>query len=138
MQTVTISIAVLTFLFGVIQYFRSERTKQDDRRIEAARPFLELQLKLYQDVTGAASTIVTSQVAAERDAASLRFKRLYWGQLSMVEDTSVEAAMVNFASALDEGADLESLQIASLELAHACRASLSRSWNTSAWQYTQR
>jgi hypothetical protein len=138
-------IAALSFAWGVYQYFRGEQAKQeqlerersaeaDRRRIEATRPFLELQLQLYTDASKSAAVIATSDGAQEVAKARGRFKELFWGELALVEDPPVEAAMVRFQRALENGGSRADLQQLSLQLAHACRESLAKSWGTPAWQ----
>lgn len=101
----------------------------DSRRIEATRPFLELQLKLYTE-----TALITSRIATAGDqGATGRFWELYTGELALVEDADVAAAMVKFGSALKAGrqGELSGLAIA---LVHGMRESLARSWGTDAWQ----
>jgi hypothetical protein len=116
-------------------------TTVTSQALETRRPFLELQLKLYQEATEAAATLATSTdelVLAEHEG---KFWRLYWGVLAMVENGGisaavggVEGAMVRFGRALNETPrDTETLQRASLALAHACRDSLAVSWGVPDW-----
>ncbi|WP_306097368.1 hypothetical protein [Qipengyuania flava] len=51
----------------------------------------------------------------------------------MVENAEVEAAMVSLKSGIDHRLAQEALQVLNLQLAHACRSSLGKSWNTHAW-----
>jgi hypothetical protein len=142
---VPLLIAALTFAWGVYQYFRSEEARHEQlrgereaeavrRRIEATRPFLERQLQLYTDATRSAAIIATAPGGEDVRKANARFRELFWGELALVEDRSVEAAMVGFQRALESDAPPAELQQLSLQLAHACRDSLARSWNTKAWQ----
>src|SRR5438270_10375661 len=71
--------------------------------IDARRPFLDLQIKLYQEATKIASVLATSNDTKELQAAEERFWQLYWGELGLVEnggikseDGGVEGAMVRF------------------------------------------
>jgi phosphoenolpyruvate-protein kinase (PTS system EI component) len=132
-QGIALIVAAGGFVFGIVQYFRQERLKLEDRRIEAARPFLELQLELYKAATAASSLLSSSDNEDVRRDAVSRLEELYWGHLSMVEDAGVEAAIVRLKAAIDEGKPQETLQGLSLALAHACRSSLASSWNTNAW-----
>ncbi len=102
------------------------------RRIEATKPFLERQLKLYTEASQVAAVIATSDTAARRKAVD-RFWELYWGELALVENTEVEAAMVAFGGGLKNKASTSELQQLSLRLAHACRLSLDKSWGIHAW-----
>ena len=125
---------VITFAWGVFQYIRNEKKQSESRRIEATKPFLERQLKLYTEATQAASTIATSDDGAEKESALKRFWALFWGELALVEDSKVEAAMVQLGEGLEKNLPKEKLQQLSLQLAHACRDSLAVSWGVKQWQ----
>jgi predicted negative regulator of RcsB-dependent stress response len=126
--------AVIAFAWGAYQYIENEKKQASSRRVEATKPFLERQLKLYTEATQAAATIATSSDASERAGSTKRFWSLYWGELALVEDRNVEAAMVAFGQALEKGQPAEELQQLSLRLAHACRDSLAMSWGVRDWQ----
>lgn len=126
--------AVVAFAWGVFQYVQNEQRQVESRRIEATKPFLERQLKLYTEATQAAATIATSDNPAERTAALKRFWSLYWGELALVEDAKVEAAMVQLGRALEQKAPGDQIKRLSLTLAHACRDSLGKSWGVKEWQ----
>jgi hypothetical protein len=53
--------AVVTFAWGVYQFFLTQRLQSETRRIEATKPFLDRQLKLYTEATQAAATIAPIQ-----------------------------------------------------------------------------
>ena len=125
---------VVAFGWGVIQFIASQNAQAETRRIEATKPFLERQLKLYTEATLAAATLATSKKADELDTATRKFWSLYWGELALVEDKRVEAAMVKFGEALDAGSVGQQLQQHSLALAHACRDSLADSWGVKQWR----
>lgn len=136
--------AIASFVWGVYQWrAKSERELAQDkaeadriaatRKLEATRPFLERQLKLYPEASQVAAVLATSTDPSERSAASRRFWQLYWGELALVENQDVEAAMVAFGDALTREASPPELQDLSLKLAHACRLSLDRSWGIHAW-----
>lgn len=103
------------------------------RKIEATKPFLERQLKLYTEASQVAAIMSTSSDNAERAKATKRFWELYWGELALVENQDVEGAMVSLGNAVGRGALPSELQQLSLRLARACRASLDRSWGIHAW-----
>jgi hypothetical protein len=126
--------AVVVFAWGVIQFFAVRASQVETRRIEATKPFLERQLKLYTDATQAAATLATSNDPAELDSARKKFWSLYWGELALVEDRRVEAAMVELGRAFEAGGAGEELQPHSLALAHACRDSLAESWGVRQWR----
>jgi hypothetical protein len=126
--------AVVAFSWGVVQFFAAQASQAETRRIEATKPFLERQLKLYTEATQAAATLVTSREPNELDAARKKFWSLYWGELALVEDKRVEAAMVQLGRALENGSAGQQLQQHSLALAHACRDSLAESWGVKQWR----
>ena len=109
----------------------------ENRRVEATRPFLERQLSLYVELSQTVATLASQDDRAVIGPATLRFWQLYWGELALVEDSRVEAAMVEFGDAIRKGATQIELQPLSYDLAHACRDSLARSWGTSAWMTPQ-
>jgi len=65
----------------------------------------------------------------------LRYYELYWSELSMVEHSNVEAAMVGFKiefELYDQKNDAESqakAQIAAYKLAHAIRVAIETAWS---------
>jgi hypothetical protein len=130
-----IMVSVGGFLWGVVSVLQA-------RAIDARRPFLDLQLKLYQEATKAAAILATSSNADELKTAETRFWQLYWGELAMVEnggiqtkDGGVEGSMVRFGDQLKKPSrDRSTLQRLSLELAHTCRDSLAESWNVRDWR----
>lgn len=134
LQILTAIGAVIAFCWGAYQFLLTQRGQAETRRVEATRPFLDKQLKLYTEATQAAATMATSKSPEEIRAARNKFFLLFWGELVMVEDRHVESAMVELRNALNagkEGAELEQL---SLRLARACRNSLAESWGVKQWQ----
>jgi hypothetical protein len=136
--------ALASFVWGVYQWrvksdqelaqarFEADRVAAS-RKIEATKPFLERQLKLYTEVSQVAATLSTSSDTAERGRANKRFWELYWGELALVENREVEVAMVEIGEALGRSGPQSELQQLSLRLAHSCRTSLDRSWGIHAW-----
>jgi hypothetical protein len=131
-KILSISGAAIAFGWGVFQFLSVQQLQTETRRIEATRPFLDRQLKLYTEATQAAATLATSKKEAELTTAKARFWALYWGELALVEDKRVEAAMVKFGEALTNGSG--DLKVLSLDLAHACRESLAESWGVKEWR----
>jgi hypothetical protein len=126
--------AALAFAWGVFQFITSQNAQAETRRIEATKPFLDLQLKLYTEATKVAATMATSTVPADVDTATKRFWALYYGELSLVEDAKVESAMVAIKMALDQGKTGQDLADLSLKLAHTVRDSLANSWGVEQWR----
>lgn len=120
----------------------AERAR-NTRRVEATKPFLDRQLTLYTRATRAAAIIGTSRDEKELETAIKCFWQLYWGELAMVENPKVEAAMIamrelvpqpNTGEAVKQCDPVrEKLERCALNLAHACRESLDRSWGTNVW-----
>jgi apolipoprotein N-acyltransferase len=133
-KLLTSLVATATFAWGIYQFFLTQRTQTETRRIEATKPFLDRQLKLYTEATQAAAMIATSDSKDEAITAQKRFWSLYWGELALVEDKRVEMAMVQFGNALERGDSGENVQGLSLDLAHACRDSLAESWGVKQWR----
>jgi hypothetical protein len=99
---------------------------------DSRKPFLERQLALYFEATKAAAQLSTVSRGLAWNTARQRFWELYWGELGLVEDAGVLAAMVAFGEALTayeqgHGTQAELHQLA-LGLARACRHSLQSEW----------
>jgi hypothetical protein len=124
----------IAFCWGVFQFIATQSAQAETRRIEATKPFLERQLKLYTEATQTTAMLATSNKTEELDAARGKFWSLYWGELALVEDKKVEAAMVQLGRALERGEVGLQLQQYSLALAHACRDSLAASWGVKQWR----
>ena len=133
-RLLTILGAVVAFSWGVFKYFEDNKNLVESRRIEATKPFLERQLKLYTEATQVASTIANTEDSPERRAAEERFYLLYWGELVMVENEGVEAAMVAFEKGLNDKVPAKQLKDLSFNLARACRNSLALSWGIKEWR----
>ena len=136
--------AVASFIWGVWvwrdkshkeldQQIREAKQLAESRRVEATKPFLERQLKLYTEASQVAATIATSDNSAEVKKATKRFWELYWGELALVENKEVESAMVKLGEAMGANNNQNALKGLSLELARACRYSLDKSWGIHAW-----
>jgi hypothetical protein len=132
--------ACVAFIWGVVQWkenadaelaaakLEAERYA-DSRRIEATRPFLEMQLKYYTEAVQ-----VASRIAHSHDPQSIaRFWELYYGELALVENNDVALAMRQFGDALNQGKTTE-LNTLAIELGRRVGESLAKSWNTGAWQ----
>ncbi len=137
-KTLSILGAVATFAWGMFQYVENDKKQAETRRIEATKPFLDRQLTLYTDATKSAATLATTADSSERAAAMKRFWSLYWGELALVENRGVEAAMKRLGDRLKMGAPQEELEQLSLVLAHAARESLADSWGVKEWQNPHR
>ena len=134
LKAVTVLFAVIGGSIGMWKYF-------DSVRKEFRRPYWERQLSLYFDVTAVAATLasidsgkINSENREElRAQTQEKFWQLYYGPLEIVTDEQVTDAIINFKECLlkRQAGDLvpRDLEIKSLELARACRASIGESWN---------
>jgi len=136
--------AIASFLWGVwvwkdksdneLRQQKAEAQQQaESRRVEATKPFLEKQLKLYTEASQMAAQIATSDDEELKAKALARFWLLYWGELALVENSDVEAAMVGMRNVIVRQGSQSELQQASLKLTRACRQSLDKSWGIHAW-----
>lgn len=123
-----------TIGWGLYQFNANQRIQAETRRIEATQPYLDRQLELYTAATQAAATLATSDDPGKLAEANDRFWALHWGELALVEDADVEAAVVDFGAKLNDGATRKALEQASLRIAHACRNSLAGAWAVKQWQ----
>jgi hypothetical protein len=110
---------------------------------EYHRRFWEKRVDLYAEASNAASMIASLQLFPGKDfrqdeysQALRRFYQLYYGELCLVESEEVETAMITFKNTLEasprptpDAAYVTSLLDASIDLAHACSASLRSDWD---------
>ena len=111
----------IPFIYAMVKDART-------RRIEAQKPHLERQLKLYSEACQVVVCIATATDAQKVAVATNRFWELYWGELCMVENRGVEKAMVLFGQALGRNAIQAELKDLSYQLSHALRRSLETTW----------
>lgn len=133
-KSVAALVAVSGFLWGIWSYFDQQDQVRETRRIEATMPFLQLQLSLYTEATRVTAFIATAGDGTDTATERERFWQLYWGELALVEDKRVEAAMRRYGNCLSDLCSGNDLQRLAIGLAHACRDSLSESWGVSDWQ----
>ena len=78
--------------FKLQKYYDEKQAQADKQAIEAAKPFLELRQQRYAEVIQAAGVLANPEEhdPSETKMAQKRFWELYWAELSMVEDSSVE------------------------------------------------
>lgn len=120
-------LSMATILVGIQQF--SEKQAQANRE-----PFLKKQLEIGFEASEVAARLASETDATKWETARQRFWQLYWGPLSIVEDPSVEAEMVNLGrlvpKAPSSSSDLPmtSLQGPSYRLAHAIRQLTLTQW----------
>ena len=122
-------ISILSFNNARVKEAEARKSDFEKRQIEAAKPLLELRQKRYMETIEAVSVLATpdKHTPQELDKARKRFEELYWGELSMVEEKGVEAAMVRVRQSLDSGSASE-IQKSTYNLSHILRDSLLKSW----------
>lgn len=115
--------------FEARKYYDQRADQADKQQIEAAKPFLELRQQRYMEAIQAAAVLASPKehLSDEIRKAQKRFWELYWAELSMVEETTVEGAMMEFGNSIKHTEPNEQ-QIAAYKLAHALRNSLVNSW----------
>ena len=80
-------LSLVTIGVGIWQF--ADKTAQANRE-----PFLTRQLELCFEASDAGATLATETDPVLWEKARKSFWRLYWGPLSVVEDSAVEGAMV--------------------------------------------
>lgn len=98
-------------------------------------PFLQKQLDLCFAATDAVARLATGTDPVRWEQDRQEFRRLFWGQLGIVENIAVERAMLAARNVLprEPAATLslpfQPLEQPSLKLAHACRDLMKESWD---------
>ena len=133
-KSVTAGVAVIGALIAVFNYLDSRSKEILVATRESQKPFLELQLKRYDEATQATADLaILPRDGTKWSEARTRFWELYWGQLGLVEDRDVAAAMAEFQQALkqfeDNKGSQQQLAPLALKIAHACRRSIEKSWD---------
>jgi hypothetical protein len=127
-------IATVSVVVGVVitvMNLKLAREKEaESRKIEAARPFLELRQTLYLDALKNASILASKDLHTEDEVkqARKRFSELFWGECSLVEESNIEAHMIAIAESENLRDSITPTQKASYALSHAMRESLIKSW----------
>ena len=117
----------------------AEQARQDQfekeaasRRIEAQKPFLELQFKIYLKTTELVGKLIQLKPnTAEYAVLRSQFTTLYWTELALVESLEVaramvvlEVALIKYENEITSGAPRSE----ALGLAHAIRDSIRSGW----------
>ena len=118
-------------VISVLSFNTARKSEAEARRLEAAKPFLQLRQGLYTEAVKAAGILASPDTHSPEElaAAKKRFRELYVSELSMVEAPEVEKKMVALADQIDK--DLTSFsaaQSAAYDLAHALRDTFVSSW----------
>lgn len=134
-DTIAKTVQVLSVVAGVVVSVLSFTAASDKelqtRRLEAAKPFLELRQKLFLEALKTAAVLSTPEDRTKADlaAARQRFRELYVAELSMVEPPEVEGQMMELAKQVDPRLlDMSASQTAAYRLAHALRDTFRADW----------
>jgi hypothetical protein len=135
-ETVIKILQGLAIIAGIWATYYAYKKQNDEKRNqeiqqrqqtakEFRKSFYEKQLQYYAEAAEATATLATEDIGTEDfKKAKKDFYRLFWGRLSIVEDKTVEARMVQFNNLLESyeepGTDItrDDLKQASLKLAH--------------------
>jgi len=122
---------LLTVATGAIGIWQFTSQQQQANR----KPFLEKQLELSFQATETAGELSSETDPAKWEQARIRFWKLYWGPLSLVENQAVEAAMVELGRMVpaepvpSPKLPMTALGVPSYRLVHAVRDLVLTSWN---------
>jgi hypothetical protein len=123
----TVAIAVLGAVFGIVKYF-------DDKKQEFKKRIWEERKLIYYEIIDYTSKIAISNNINKINKEIEGFWSMYYGRLSILEDASVYFAMIKYGDELKkvENKDLipfdSNLRNLSFGLAVACRVSLQNTW----------
>ena len=136
-ETITKVLQGLAIIVGIWATYYAYQKQNEENKIqekinhaqtakEFRKGFYEKQFQFYAEASDAVATLATEKIGSEDYIkARQNFYRLFWGKLSIVEDSTVESKMVIFEKLLSryEAGDNEvtqsDLQQASLQLAHS-------------------
>ena len=121
---------IVGIVISVLNFRIAKEAEAESRKIEAAKPFLELRQKLYFEALNSAAVLASKNFHTEDEIiqAKKRFAELYWGELSLVEEFDIEKKMVDIARAENLLDSVYGSQQPTLKLAHLMRESLTKSW----------
>jgi hypothetical protein len=129
--TVQVGSIVAGVVISILSFNAAREKEAEARKLEAAKPFLELRQRLYTEAVKAAGVLSNPAVHTEAEvtAARKRFRELYVAELSMVEASDVEEKMVALAAVIDSSlTDFTPAQNAAYGLSHALRDSFIAAW----------
>ena len=119
----------------IVYVFFSEGTRY------AAQQYYDLKNRLCVDAAKSTAQMATSRNADTIRVAAVRFEELYWGELVLVEDATLERAMVEFRGIIADPASREleiekvlamgnraALRTAALNISRACFNMLQPNW----------
>lgn len=128
--TATIISVVTGVVISVLTYKAAADRDAKTRKMEAARPFLELRQKLYVEALNTAAVLASPSYhdSTEIAKAKKRFLELYWGELVLVENKGIDTLMVDIAREQNLLTDTCAAKDYIITLARSMRQSLKQSW----------
>jgi uncharacterized membrane-anchored protein YhcB (DUF1043 family) len=126
-------LAIIVGIWATYYAYQKQNKENKQREIEQQqqtakefrKSFYEKQFQYYAEAVEATSILATEKIESEDYIkAKKSFERLFWGRLSIVEEKTVEAAMILFNNILETYEQTPTAQIreklrqASLKLAH--------------------
>jgi len=150
--TILSSLVVLAGLIVTIIHFNRKQHNQltlVEKQIQSQREenkelnlnnfqnsFWKKQLELYVQASSSAAELTQYEITSAKYKESRKnFYTLFWGPMSIVEDSQVKSAMEDFSSQLNKyetstsEEDLEDLMQMSFRLARTCRESSIKRWD---------
>lgn len=145
-ETIIKMLQGVAIIVGVWATYNAYKKQNEDRVIqekasaeqtakEYRKGFFDNQFKLYSEACDATSILATEKIgSADYIQARKNFYRLFWGKLSIVEDKTVEAKMVEYERLLKSYENESNkvtqfdLQQASLKLAHTASKNTVNIW----------
>ncbi|SRR6267378_1212619 len=114
----------------LIQQGRAAQT----RSFEAKKSFFDKQLTLYGEVARIVGLLATQDPdGPDWPSTKAKFYSIYWSELSMIEDLTVESSMVDYEKTLRKFAahdtDHQEVRRRGYCLIQVLRSSISRSWD---------
>ena len=99
-QVISVVVAVV---ISILSFNNVREIEADARRVESAKPFLDLRQKYYTEALEKAAILSNPEThtPAELSAAKIAFRDLYVTKLSMVETPEVAQKMVALAAKID-------------------------------------
>lgn len=123
-------LTVSALIIGQFQYFH---TLSSENELEFRRNIWTKQIHAYSEACKYAGLISTSTNNEAFNRNVQEFNSLYWGEMMLVEDSIVEAAMRGFYYAIidyskEDSQTRRKLKFKARQLADACRESSKQTW----------
>ena len=144
MMLITVVVTIIHFNKSQAEQFRAVEKQIESQREESKEininnfqnAFWQKQLELYIEVSTIAAELTQFELdSKEYSLARKGFFKLFWGPMSIVEDSQVKKAMEGYSSQLSiyentrSKVDLDMLKQKSFQLARTCRESSIKRWD---------